>query len=235
MTKTRLSVAGSMALILAGCATPAASVPKGEKRPEPRDVETARMSEGLARMRLAAAEADLKVQEAQGAQTLAGAESEYRQAQMRQGAFEIERKKRLMEAELAVKGARDRIEDSVEELDQLEKMYQENALADSTKELVLKRGRRQLERAREGLTLQEMGLAKLRDQDLPAEQEKLANDLSQKKAAAEQARARLDLLLQQKKTACEEARLNLHKAEGELKKLQKDPAKPAGDPEKPKP
>ncbi len=221
VTQTKTLAIGSIVLFLAGCATPDSTKSKGDKPPEPQDIETAQVSVELSRLRLASAEADLKLQETSGAQTLASAASDFKQAQMHLDIFESDGKKRLVEAQLAVKNAKDRIEDSEEEFDQLEKMYKENTLADATKELVLKRGRRQLERAREGLVIQEMTLARLREKDLPAEREKLANDLAQKKSAFEQAQARLDLLLHQKRAAREEARLNLLKAEGELKKLQK--------------
>ena len=59
----------------------------------------------------------------------------------------FERKAKEQEAVLGYQGAVDRIKDQQEELEQLEKMYNEDDLTEETEEIVLNRARRSLERA----------------------------------------------------------------------------------------
>ena len=56
-----------------------------------------------------------------------------------------------------------------QELEQLELMYSEEEFADQTKEIVLERGRRRLERTQRDLELRRADFATLQEQTLPVE------------------------------------------------------------------
>ena len=214
-------------LLLAGCA--AGGGTPGDETPTPQKIETAKLAVEAAKSHLAAAESDARLQEEANRMTLAAAQSEAKQAQMRADVFQADKKKRLDEAAFTVQQVKDQIEDAADELDQLKKMYQGNELADATKEIVLKRGERQLARSRTQLAMKEAENAKLRDHDLPTEQEKIALDLAQKTDDLKQASLKAENQLQKKRAELQDARVALRKAEEELEKLQKDAsqAKPA--------
>lgn len=80
---------------------------------------------------------------------------------------------RLSRGQLDLARAEDYAKESEEELVQLEMMYKEEDLADKTREIVLNRGRRRLERAKTGLAIQVRDLKHLQQQTLVLEAEEL--------------------------------------------------------------
>ncbi len=145
---------------------------------------------------------------------------EARLAQLRN----VESGRRLRESELGVQGAQDQIEDARDELEQLEKLYKGNELADATKEIVLKRGHRSLQRAAESLALKEIAHKTLKEDLLPAELGKLQLEADRKRDECERSARNAETLLQQKKAALLRAQIELQKAKdalGELEKAEK--------------
>jgi HlyD family secretion protein len=67
---------------------------------------------------------------------------------------EVERPLRLSEAEHHMKGAENGLQDAIEELAQLEKMYKADDLTEETEDIVLKRSQRELARSKERLAFQ---------------------------------------------------------------------------------
>ncbi len=220
-----------LALLLTGCAgVPAGGSPAaGDDAPSAAALEAAGIAVTAAQERLAAAESDAAIQEEMNRLSLETARSELKQAQMRLALLEnVDGKKRTDEAALAVRQAQDMIDDATDELDQLKKMYGENELADATKEIVIKRGERQLVRAREGLAIQQVNQAKVRD-EIATEREKASLELLQKQRESEQAALKARNLSQQKRAAVLEAQASLKKAQDEQDQLKKK-AKPADAP-----
>ena len=70
---------------------------------------------------------------------------------------------RVSRAELGFQFAQDGAKEAEQELQQLEMMYQEDEFADKTKEIVLERGRRRLERSKRSLAIETDAIAN-RDQ-----------------------------------------------------------------------
>ncbi len=80
---------------------------------------------------------------------------------------------RLARGQFDLRNAEDRYEESQEEMTQLELMYAEEDFADKTKEIVLQRGRRRLERSRTNLDLRSKSLLFLQNNALPLEHKEL--------------------------------------------------------------
>jgi hypothetical protein len=113
-------------------------------------------------------------------QAIAGFEHEVRvtdarfaleNARAEQDVFETHRQRsEIAAAELDLAHRRDEAQDAEEEMEQLAQMYGENELADRTAEIVLRRARRGLERAREELRIAEEDHRHLLQTGLPREQ-----------------------------------------------------------------
>ncbi len=209
----RLSLFGLLLLPGCGGSSPAAA-PKSAADPQ---APQARLALDIARQSADLAEAELRVQE-QESQAVAGRlKREFELATAKLVQFrEVESSRRLKDSELEALRARDQIDDAREELDQLEKLYRGNELADSTKEIVLKRGRRGLERAQTVLALKELQVKTLKDDLLPAELARMQLDADQKKDEMERAARGAEIQLRQKKVALARAQAELQKATAAL-------------------
>ncbi len=95
---------------------------------------------------------------------------------------------RIAWAELRLQQARDRVKDSEDELHQLELMYSEEDFADQTKEIVLDRSRRRLERSHRDLELRHVDHAILTEQTIPLELVEREQKLRQKELTLEKTR-----------------------------------------------
>ena len=120
---------------------------------------------------------------------------------------------RLARERLSLARAQDGMAEQEEELAQLESTYAEVDLADKTREIVLRRNHRRVERAKEELAIHERELAKLGDYDLPRERAKLALEVEVTTHELESARRSAEVGLLQKQIALEEARAALEKQE----------------------
>lgn len=145
--------AGEMTLVRA--AAQGQAVKKGdpilvlERAPIDRLVAAAEVDLRVARATLEKAEAETRLGEKGDALALLQAETAVRDAESVLRAYdEVEGKHLVRQAELLVKYGEDGIRDQEEELDQLEKMYKTEQLTNATAEIVVRRARRGLERAR---------------------------------------------------------------------------------------
>ena len=86
---------------------------------------------------------------------------------------------RLARGQLDLRNAEDRSKESQEEMTQLELMYAEEDFADKTKEIVLQRGRRRLERSRTNLDIRGKTFLFLQNHSLPLEHKELQFKLEQ--------------------------------------------------------
>ncbi|HLQ37421.1 MAG TPA: hypothetical protein VK348_06455 [Planctomycetota bacterium] len=116
-------------------------------------------------------------------------------------------------------------EHAKDELQELESMYEKEEFAKSTKELVLKRGRRQLEMAERSLKVSTTELEVLKEHTLVQKekdlQQKVADtDLELKKADMEGQKVRIELDLQERKS-----RDRIAELEQDIKELQEKVAR----------
>jgi hypothetical protein len=166
------------ALLGAGCRStgPLGGAPK----PGPEDEEEgSELQELSAKYELARLELELARLEAQ--QAVTGAERKLVEARIGQEKAGLEREafdalgraRELDESRLGIDQARGRAEDAAAELAELEAMYAAEEFATKTKELVLTRGRRQLELAKRALDLAERQDKELSGFELPAKEREL--------------------------------------------------------------
>ena len=95
---------------------------------------------------------------------------------------------RTAKAQLDVQNVKDGLDNAKEELEQLELMYKEQDLADKTREIVIRRAKRDLDRAVQRLTIQQAEMAVLVERTLPQEREKLALEVEVSPKACERRR-----------------------------------------------
>ena len=122
-----------------------------------------------------------------------------------------------------------RADEANDELRELESMYKTEEFAEMTKELVLKRGRRQLELAQRGLKVSETRLADKKDDELPRKERDLVDD--HKKAEEKVAKQEIEVQkarLSAKVSAMKSAQ-KMEELERELKDAKEGKAKKGGD------
>jgi hypothetical protein len=174
-----------------------------------RELEVARLN--LAKTRLAAEQA-----EARHGESVARAEAELRLARERLRIFEeITAPQRIARAELNLRGSEDGHTEAREELEQLELLYREEEFADQTKEIVITRARRRLERSARELELQQAELEALRSTHLPLERFEREQEVWQKETALAQ-------LQRERELSVLADRVALLNAEGEITRLENE-------------
>jgi hypothetical protein len=120
---------------------------------------------------------------------------------------------RIEQAKLGLVRAEDRVKENEEELRQLEMMYAEEDFADQTKEIVLERGRRRLQRSQRDLELRRESLATLTERTIPLETAEHESKVENKARDLEKARRTAE--------ACQLAKhIDLMKAEAEVARLE---------------
>ena len=92
-----------------------------------------------------------------------------------------------------LKSVRDMVEGSEEELDQLEKMYKADDLTEETEEIILKRARREVERAQFSFKVSQVQHDRRVEQELP--REKRLKEVTKDREALSLAKARVNLPL----------------------------------------
>ena len=198
----RLRGAGlALIALLAACASApadeAASEPDAKEAPDAAD--DAEAAEKAAKIELA--ELQLKKARVESTKSVGAAEVALEVAERK---LEEARKKlavfqettkavKLDEARLALDRSIGRAEDAAAELGELEAMYAQEEFAGATKELVLSRGRRNLEHSKRAVTIGETKLASLTDAELPAEEAGLVRGVLEAEGALESARLALEI------------------------------------------
>ncbi len=137
---------------------------------------------------------------------------------------DVDMPRRLEESKLGIQESKDYVQDSKDELAQLEDMYKDGDLADKTREIVLQRGRRRVERANKRLALQEVEAQSLEKYKLPLEKEKLSLALKEKVDALQKAERDAAKEKLEKKIATIEAEAELANLEMELADIEKEKA-----------
>jgi hypothetical protein len=86
----------------------------------------------------------------------------------------------IAKSKLELTRRRDALAEQQEELAQLEMLYEKQDLADKTREIVLQRGKRRVERAQEELAIAERDAATLESQSLPRQRARLELEVEAK-------------------------------------------------------
>ena len=123
-----------------------------------------------------------------------------------------------------LKSIREMLEGSQEELTQLEKMYKADDLTEETEEIILKRARREVERAEFTVKFSQVNHDRRLEQELPREkrQKEVAKD--REALALAKARVNLPLTLSQKKVELEKLEHGQSQLTQKLERLTKDHA-----------
>jgi hypothetical protein len=180
------------------------------------EVEMARIDQVLARMK---AEADLR-----------NAREEVHQAEMALEEARLAKKvyvedtwpRQRANTELSLDQGKGRADDSRAELEELEKMYEKEEFALSTKELVINRGRRSLEHTLRRLELQEAGAEAETTHEMPKKLRELDNAIRKAEMKLESVRAslaRTEISTEQSKV---KAQFRLHELQLELAELEEE-------------
>ncbi|MFT4539682.1 MAG: hypothetical protein ACI841_004262 [Planctomycetota bacterium] len=180
------------------------------------DVEALEHKIKIAQLQLAHADLELTSHESKSAETVRLAHVELELATAKHAKFaSLERESREIRSALSLQRSRDRATESEEELRQLEIMYRDQDLDDLTSEFVINRGKRDTQRTKASLDLQERDHKALMEHDLPSEKKSLDLDLSRKQYSVETAELAA-------KSGSIQKEISLLKAQSELKKLEKE-------------
>lgn len=147
-----------------------------------REIQNAESALYIARARLEKQQADLQGKKASSELQRARLESRRARAERAVVLFlEVHEPMRTAQSEHNLQGTDNRIQDRVEELAQLEKMYEADDLTEETEEIVLRRARRDLARSRRSFEWQKQRQGLLVEVTLPNEKSDLEYDLQRKK------------------------------------------------------
>ncbi len=182
-----------------------------------RELATAQDRLAIARLQL-----DLGEQRAESTRARKQAELELARGELTQF-DESDTPNQLAKSKLELARRRDSLTEQQEELSQLEMLYEKQDLADKTREIVLQRGRRRVERAQDELTIAEREAATLETRTLPRQRARLALGVEAK--ARELAEGKPEAEVAQL-----ERRLALRTAEAELQAAQEKAAAAGGKP-----
>ena len=188
-----------------------------------RQLATAENELATAQANLAKAQADVQLGEAADAlamkvqqQELSNAEAGLKWWEEVDGAHVVKA------AELAVKTAKDNVEDQGDELEQLRKMYKSEELTSATADIVVKRALRTLERAKVTQGMQEARETKVKGFDYTVARTKLLFAIEQQKQALAELTAKQQQQAVLRKTALASAQVNLEKAQQKSDDLKSD-------------
>jgi hypothetical protein len=192
-----------------------------------RSLETAGLN--LEKTKLSAAHAERQFRDAAGK-----AEADLDLARTKYENFlEIALPNRIARAELGLQGAEDGATEAREELDQLEQMYSDEQFADATKEIVVERARRRLERTQRDLELRREEFRTLVENTLPIEQWELELGVQEKERGLAQLRRGRETTVIDQNVATMNAEAEITRLENELSDVQEEIAEAGSKPADP--
>lgn len=177
----------------------------------------------IAQEKLARAQKDVADQSIDNTAAAAKLQKELALAKSKLETFEKrEMPAKVAKAQLDLQNVRDNVDNSQEELEQLEIMYKDQDLADKTREIVIRRAKRDLERARQRLGLQEIELATLTERTLPQDREKLALDVEEKDREMARGERNAQKTLMEKRIAVMSGESEIKRIDAEVTNLKRE-------------
>lgn len=195
------------------CASPgrtdasAATAAHGASGDAERQLAASRDKLTLARM-----QAEIAAKKAEDARSRKERELELARAEIAQF-DELDAPNRVAKAHLDLVRRQDALAEQQEELAQLEMMYEKEDLADKTREIVLQRGKRRVERAREELAIAERETQSLETRTIPRERGKLQLEADAKSRELQSMKLETEASLLEKAAAVKSAEADLQAAE----------------------
>jgi hypothetical protein len=177
----------------------------------------------ISREKLAKVQRDLADHATDADATNAKLGKELQLAKMKLETFEKrEMPTKIARGQLDVQNSKDSLDNAKEELEQLEIMYKDQDLADKTREIVIRRAKRDLDRAQKRLALQQEDFAILSERTLPQDREKLALDVEEKEREIARTDRATQKAMMDKKIAVMAAESDIKRIETELAGLKGD-------------
>lgn len=130
--------------------------------------------------------------------------------------------RQIESAEFGLKSARQSLENVMEELKQLEKMYKEDELTEESEEIVLKRARRAVEATQFRLRGTEVQTKRLLTQTIPREAEQQKDAIARQELAHAKSLKSLEVARQRKAIELAREKEKLKKQQADVKELQAD-------------
>jgi HlyD family secretion protein len=194
---------------------------------DPKSIDEAvadgKTTQRLAEISLKQAEASLKMLEATTPMELAMAERSKRRAdEDRARYFKVERQMNKKSAESSLKRAKQYLENDLEELNQLEKMYKADDLTEETEEIVLKRQRAAVEQSKLYLEQAEMRYEETLEIRVPRMEESMEYTDKLLELATQKTKFSLPLTLEQQQLEMEKAKILRERSAAKYKKLLAD-------------
>jgi HlyD family secretion protein len=216
-------------LLIESAATPGARVKQGERllavdaTQIRKQLAAAENELTAAQANLVKAEADVHLGEAADQLALKMQQTELSNAEAGLKWWEdVDGAHLLKSAELAVKSARDNVEDQTDELEQLRKMYKSEELTSETADIVVKRALRSAERAKITQGMQEAKETKVRAFDYSVARQKLVFGIEQQKQQLDALMARQQQQSIIRRTAMVSAQVAADKAQTKADELTED-------------
>ncbi|MFT7540628.1 MAG: hypothetical protein ACI9K5_001590 [Gammaproteobacteria bacterium] len=128
----------------------------------------------------------------------------------------------IASAKLDLRSMQDRVQESADELAQIELMYADQDLNDKTAEFVVSRGRRSADRAMARLEIQQVRFATLTEAELPMQQRRLELALESKQAALAETERDIAIGQHNQEIALMEARNKAEAAGHDLNEARED-------------
>lgn len=210
-------------------AAPAGAVEAGQvlvrlKAPrQAEQVEIARLDLAIAEAQVARmAEEDGRREQAQALQRAGLVREAARAKEDLARWLELERELRRSEAVHGLKGSENSLQDAIEELSQLEKMYKADDLTEETEDIVLKRSQRELARQRERLEFTRQRNAWALAISLPRDQENLEHRVQETRLELERFEATAALALAKARAEHKKQRMELEHQRLALGRLEAD-------------
>ena len=213
--------------LLASCVT---HLPEEDAPPAPAmnstedleaDLKEARRKFEFASAKLEIAQLELEAHQEAHAAALRHAEAGVAMASERLTRHrDVDAPRRLAGEMLDLRAAKDRAQEAVDELKQIEIMYDEQDLDDMTAEFVVSRGRRNAERAEARIALQEAAFKALEERELPAQEASLGLDLQKAEAALATAVRKGEITRRNLQLAIDEATARLEGLEADVEELE---------------
>lgn len=134
----------------------------------------------------------------------------------------VDRDQRIASTEFSLKSSQASLENAMEELTQLEKMYKEDELTEESEEIVLKRAKRSVESAKFRLKGAEISAVRSLEQSIPREQEQKDDAIARALMAFDKARRALDLARQRKEIDIAKGKKVFDKQKEDMGKMRAD-------------